>query len=342
VHYLRGTNAYGAGLFSEAYLQFLQALRLPPYELACADGTYTLEFSGLWSEAIYWETLALSIINELYYRTLLARRSAFEREAIMATGTLRLADKIALLRTRPDITFSDFGTRRRFSRSWQEYVVRVLAQELPGQVLGTSNTAMAMQYGLLPMGTMGHELYMVMPGLMAESHDDAIRASHNRVLQEWWDEYGTGLSIALTDTYGTDFFFRDMTTAQAHAWRGLRQDSGDPIAFGEQAIAFYERHGIDPRDKLIVFSDGLDLGTIIKLADHFAGRVRVSFGWGTNLTNDLGLEALSLVIKVVEANGRRTVKLSDNLAKATGEAHDIARFKRIFGHTVTACEACTY
>jgi nicotinate phosphoribosyltransferase len=259
----------------------------------------------------------------------------------MATGTLRLAEKINILRARPDITFSDFGTRRRFSRSWQEYVIRVLAQEIPGQLLGTSNTAMAMQYGLLPMGTMAHELYMVMAGIMAES-DATIRASHNRVLQEWWEEYGWGLSIALTDTYGSDFFFRDMTTAQARAWKGLRQDSGDPLAFGEKAIAFYERHGIDPRDKLIVFSDGLDLGTIVKLADHFAGRIGVSFGWGTNLTNDLGFEALSLVIKVVEANGRRAVKLSDNLAKATGDAPDIERFKRIFGYTVTTFEECKY
>lgn len=341
VHYLRGTNEYGERIFSEEYLQFLQGLRLPPSELARVDGTYRLEFAGAWSEAIYWETLALSIINELYYRALLARLSAFERDTVLATGTLRLADKVKILRMRPDITFSDFGTRRRFSRDWQAYVVHVLAQEMPQHMLGTSNTAMAMQYGLLPMGTLAHEMYMVMAGMMADT-DATLRASHNRVLQEWWDEYGGGLSIALTDTYGTDFFFRDMTAQQAHAWKGLRQDSGDPMAFGEKAIAFYERHGIDPRDKLIVFSDGLDLGTIIKLADHFAGRIRVSFGWGTNLTNDLGLEALSLVIKVVEANGCRTVKLSDNLAKATGEGHDIERYKRIFGHMVTTFEECKY
>ena len=341
LHYLRGTNEYGDRIFSEDYLTFLKELRLPPYELERVDGTYKLEFSGIWCEAIYWETLALSIINELYYRALMQRLSAFERDVVMATGTRRLAEKIKTLRTRPDITFSDFGTRRRFSRSWQEYVIRVLAQEIPAQLLGTSNTAMAMQHGLLPMGTMAHEMYMVMAGVMAES-DDTIRTSHNRVLQEWWEEYGWGLSIALTDTYGMDFFFRDMTAEQAHAWKGLRQDSGDPMAFGEQAIAFYERHGLDPRAKLVVFSDGLDLGMIIKLADHFASRLGVSFGWGTNLTNDLGFEALSLVVKVVEANGHRTVKLSDNLAKATGDAPDIERFKHVFGHTVTTFEDCKY
>lgn len=341
LHYLRGTSEYGDRIFSEDYLTFLKELRLPPYALERVDGTYKLEFVGVWCEAIYWETLALSIINELYYRTLMERLSALERDVVMATGTLRLAEKIKILRSRPDIAFSDFGTRRRFSRGWQEYVVRGLAQAMPEQLLGTSNTVMAMQYGLRPIGTLAHELYMVMAGIMAES-DGTIRASHNRVLQAWWEEYGWGLSIALTDTYGTDFFFRDMTAEQARVWKGLRQDSGDPMAFGEKAIAFYEQHGIDPHDKLVVFSDGLDLGTIVKLADHFAGRIRVSFGWGTNLTNDLGFEALSLVIKVVEANGQRTVKLSDNLAKATGNAPDIERFKRVFGHTVTTFEDCRY
>lgn len=341
IHYLRGTNEYGASLFSEAYLQFLQGLQLPPYDLTYADGTLHLTFAGPWAATIYWETLALSIINELYYRTLLARQKALERDVVFATGTLRLAEKIARLRARPEITFNEFGTRRRFSQAWHAYVVRMLAQELPGQMLGTSNTALAMQYGLLPTGTMAHEMFMVMAAMMS-AHDETLRASHNRILQEWWETYGAGLSIALTDTYGSAFFFTDMTAAQAQRWRGLRQDSGDPVAFGEQALAFYARHGIDPRDKLLVFSDGLDLDTILKLADHFAGRIRVSFGWGTNLTNDLGLGALSLVVKAVEAQGQRTVKLSDNLAKATGDPQDIARYQRVFQHTVTTNTECTY
>ena len=342
LHYLRGTNEYG-----DRHLQRGLSAH-SSRSCACRRTNWSM-----WTAPTRWNFLACGARRFTGRRwrcrsstsciivLALERLSAFERDAVLATGTLQLAEKIKTLRSRPDITFSDFGTRRRFSRSWQEYVVRVLAQEMPGQLLGTSNTAMAMQYGLLPIGTLAHEMYMVLAGVMAQS-DDTIRASHNRVLQEWWEEYGWGLSIALTDTYGTDFFFRDMTAEQARAWKGLRQDSGDPMAFGEKAIAFYERHGIDPRDKLIVFSDGLDLGTIVKLADHFAGRIRVSFGWGTNLTNDVGFEALSLVIKVIEAHGHRTVKLSDNLAKATGEAQDIERFKRIFGHTTTLFEECKY
>jgi nicotinate phosphoribosyltransferase len=341
LNYLRGIDAYKPNLFCEEYLQFLKSLQLPEYHLEKADGTYRIEFPGAWAEAIYWETIALSIVNELYYRALLSQRSEFERDVVYATGKIRLAEKIKTLRRRPDIVFSDFGTRRRFSKAWQDYVIRVLAAELPQQLLGTSNVEYAKKYGLLPIGTFAHEMFMVMSGIMHSSEEE-IRASHNKVLQDWWEEYGWGLSIALSDNYGSDFFFRDMTPEQARQWKGLRHDSGDPIAFGEKAIAFYQRCGVDPREKLIVFSDGLDVETIVKIADHFASRIKVAFGWGTNLTNDLGFDALSLVIKVTEANGHGTVKLGDNLAKALGTPEDIEYFKRIFGYTGTRYEALRY
>ncbi len=341
LHYLRGTNEYSDRMFVEPYLEFLGGLTLPPYELERMSDDFRLEFAGPWATTIYWETIALSIINELYNRAQIKRLSRFENDLVYATGKMRLAEKIRAMRARPNVRFSDFGTRRRFSREWQDYVVRTLAEELPSQLLGTSNTYLAMKRGLVPMGTSAHEMFMVMAGIMHGS-DDEIRASHNRVLQDWWEEYGHGLSIALTDTFGTNFFFRDMSEEQAHLWKGLRQDSGDPVAFGEKAIAFYERMGIDPRDKLIIFSDGLDIGAMLAIADRFAGRIKVAFGWGTNLTNDLGINPLSLVVKVVEANGHGTVKLSDNIAKATGRSEDIERFKRIFGYSETTNEECRY
>jgi nicotinate phosphoribosyltransferase len=300
-----------------------------------------LEFPGPWASAIYWETLALAIINELYYRSRMARLSPFEREVVMARGRLRLWEKIQALQAQPAVTVVDFGTRRRFSRDWQYAIDRTLARELPRQFLGTSDTDSAMRHGLVPMGTSAHEMFMVMSGIMHDS-DESIRASHNRVLRDWWEEYGWGLSIALTDTYGSEFFFQDMTAEQAREWKGLRHDSGDPVAFGERALAFYGRHGIDAREKLLIFSDGLDLETILRLADRFSGRIRVTFGWGTNLTNDLGFDPLSLVVKVVEANGHPTVKLSDNLAKATGNPADIERFKRIFGYRGSTYAECRY
>jgi nicotinate phosphoribosyltransferase len=339
LHYLRGTNEYGERMFSEDYLDFLRNLELPDYTLS---DSLDLEFRGPWSTTIYWETYALSIISELYYRGLLSKMSDFERDVIFAQGKVRLDDKIKKLRTRPGLTFSDFGTRRRFSRAWQEYIVKTLAEELPiSQFLGTSNVQIAMDYGLVPMGTSAHEMYMGISGIMHGS-DDEIRRSHNEVLKLWYKHYGKGLSIALTDTYGSDFFFRDMNREQAELWRGLRQDSGNPYIFGEKAIRFYNGYDIDPATKLIVFSDGLDVVTMINLYDTFTGRIQVTDGWGTNLTNDLGLPPISMVVKLIESNGHGTVKFSDNLAKAIGKPEDIERFKKIFGYDSTYSASCTY
>jgi len=341
LHYLQETNEYGERMFDEPYLQFLAELHLPPYNLEIVDGNYKLEFPGKWSEVTYWETIALSIIDELYCRGLMKNMSRFEKDAVYSTGILRLGEKIKMLKSRQDITFCDFGTRRRFSWAWQDYIVKVLNEELPKQFLGTSNTYLAMKHGLLPMGTSAHEMYMGVSGVMHNS-DDEIRASHNRVLQDWWEDYKWGLSIALTDNYGSDFFFQDFTSEQAQEWKGIRQDSGDPFKFTDKALAFYKGHGIDPGKKLIVYSDGLDVKTIIALRDAYAGRIGQTFGWGTNLTNDLGLPNLSLIVKLMESNGYGTVKLSDNLAKALGNPEDIERFKRIFDYTGTAYKECKY
>lgn len=342
LHYLRGTNEYQERMFQEDYLEFMAGLQLPEYDLRKFGGQYELEFSGKWSELTYWETIALSIINELYYLYFMRKLSKFERDKVYAEGIKRLAEKVEILKKRPDITFCDFGTRRRFSRYWQDYVVQTLAEELPPtQFLGTSNTYLAMKYSLLPMGTDAHERAMALSGIFHGS-DEEIRASHNKNLQDWWDEYGWGLSIALTETYGSDFFFRDMSQEQARDWKGLRQDSGDPFVFVDKALAFYLRCGVNPKEKLIVFSDGLDIFTIVKLADYCKGKIRATFGWGTNLTNDLGFPALSLIVKLIESNGHGTVKLSDNLAKALGKPEDIERFKRIFGYTQTTFKECKY
>lgn len=342
LHYLRGTNEYGERMFDEAYLEFLRYLELPDYDLRVVDGELILEFTGRWAEVIYWETIALAIINELYYRSQMELLTSFERECVYATGQLRLMEKIKRLERRPDVTFTDFGTRRRFSFAWQDYVVGTLAEELPRtQFMGTSNVYLASKYNLLPMGTSAHERDMVMAGLLSDT-DEGIRQSVKKSLDDWWEEYGWGLSIALTDTFGTDFFFRSMTPEQAKDWKGLRHDSGDPIQFGEKAIAFYEKCGVDSTTKLIVFSDGLDLDAIFRIAGHFKGRVKVTFGWGTNLTNDLGLAPLSLVIKTVRANGRGLVKLSDNLAKAIGAPEDIERYKGVCGYTGKKYEECRY
>lgn len=341
VQYLGTIKKYGERIFSNDFLSFLKDLELPNYFLEKREGTYILEFSGLWSKSIYWETVALSIINELYYRSLMKNLGAGEHKKIYAEGKNRLAKKIKIIHTRPKLNFVEFGTRRRFSRDWQRSVIETLVNEIPSQIVGTSNVWAAMAYGLEPVGTLAHEVYMIMSGIMSSS-EKSIRLSQNILLEDWWEEYGEKLSIALTDTFGTDFFFRDMTEDQARKWRGLRQDSGDPVKFGNKAIVFYQRYGIDPRNKIIFFSDSLFVDLMVKIYDHFSCRIKTLYGWGTNLTNDLEFGQLSLVIKAVEANGHGLVKLSDNLAKASGNPQDRERFKRIFGYNVRYSEDCKY
>jgi len=344
LRYLRGTNEYQERMFREDYLTFLGKLRLPEYELEKRDGQFYLEFPGIWAENTYWETIGLGIVSELRNRTLLEKMTRAEREAIFKTGRLRLEKKIKKLKERPDVTFIEFGTRRRFSKMWQDYVIQRLREKLPSsQFLGTSNTHLAMKYGLLPMGTSAHERDQIIAGIMDDGTDDWMIKAILKNLNEWWNMYGQGLSIALADTFGTDFFLRVMTPEQARHWKGIRQDSGDPFKIGEKIIAFYEKHMVNPREKMIVFSDGLDIDLLFKLFDSFSKRIKCTFGWGTNLTNDLGLRALSLVIKAIQANGRGLVKLSDNLAKAIGAPEDIERYKRACDYdSSTVFTECKY
>lgn len=327
--FLRESAHIPRGLFSDEFLSFLATLCLPSVLLQRQASTFRIEIGAAWPEAIYWETLVLCVVTELYGRGVLSQRG-ISREEAWQEGERRLAQKIDRLKGDPRVRFTDFGTRRRFSRDWHRHVVETLAGELPGQFLGTSNVVLAKELGLQPIGTFAHEMDMIFSGIYHGS-DEEVRASHNKVLQVWWEQYGEPLSIALTDTYGSDFFFEDSTPEQARQWRGLRHDSGDPIAFGEQAIAFYERLGIDPRTKTLVFSDGLDMETMLAIVDRFDGRVQVLFGWGTNLTNDVGFDPPSLIVKPVRACGHGVAKLSDNFDKATGSSPDIERLMRIFG-----------
>jgi nicotinate phosphoribosyltransferase len=261
---------------------------------------------------------------------------------LFAEGKKRLSEKIALLRKNPQIIFSEFGTRRRFSRDWQDYVVAALAEELPPeQFRGTSNTYLAQKYGLLPMGTNAHELQMVIAGLMQGS-DKLLLESQPRMLQAWWRQYGEPLAIFLPDTFGTESFLRLVSPEMLDTWKGFRQDSGDPIVEGEMWIKAYEANGIDPRGKMMIASDGLDIEAMLKIEQYFHGRLQVSFGWGTNLTNDLGLKTLSMVIKAQTANGVGLVKLSNNPAKATGHPDAIARYMHAFGYGTHATTECKY
>lgn len=341
LHFLGGTFEYGNRMFSEEFINFLKTVQLPDFLLERDGDNYRLEFEGPWPLVTYWETIALSIITELYGRTHLEQMTRFERDKALAESRLRLGNKIELLRVYPYITFSDFGTRRRFSFDHQDYIVGVLAEEMHKQFLGTSNVWFANKHGVIPMGTSAHELFMVLAAL--GNSDEEVHASQLEVLRLWWELYGQGLSIALTDTYGTPWFFRNVPRELAVEWKGTRQDSMNPYHYGELAIQFYEKHGINPKEKLIVFSDGLEAHAIVNLAQHFYGRIKTTFGWGTNLTNDIpGCRPLSLIIKPIRVNGKGTVKLSDNIAKATGTPEDIERFTKIFDYHTDRNIECKY
>jgi nicotinate phosphoribosyltransferase len=344
LHYLRSTNQHQGRMFEDAYLEFLRDLRLSEYHIARRGSDLEVVFSGSWSEVTYWETIALSIINETYYRTLLRRLPRFERDAIVAEGIRRLQQKIASLQERPDIFLSDFGTRRRFSARWQHYVDRTLKEELnrgssSGQFLGTSNTYAAMKTGVLPMGTSAHELPVIVAGLLDAGGADPqwLHAAQRQVLDDWWEQYGWDLSIFLPDTFGTEFFFTVLTEDDLRRWKGFRWDSGNLFEFADRVIGAYHGAGIHARDKMLVASDALELPLILQAHERLGSRIRLSYGWGTGLTNDLldnvmigdsWFGPMSLVVKPTHADGRGLVKLSDNPAKAVGAPDDIIRYKR--------------
>lgn len=326
----------GNPLFSEDFMRFLgrhiehehYPLTLPPVRVEMNGGELMVETTGDWPQAVFWETIALSVVNELYYRAFKTIHQISHRR-LWREGERRLLEKIALLKKHPEVKFVEFGTRRRFSRKWQKRVLEIVLAEIPAQVIGTSNVFLAKEFGVKASGTFAHEMFMVLYGYFRSISDPIPSLSaHNEVLNVWWNEYGETLSIALADTFGTEFFLENFTPEQAHLWRGMRQDSGDPIEIGEKIVSFYQQHGIDPRKKLLLFSDGLTLPKIVELFHHFSGRIQVAFGWGTNLTNDVGLTPLSLVMKATEACGMPTVKLSDNPAKATGPPEEIERVKK--------------
>ena len=340
--WLAGNSFYGkTQMFTPAFIAWLRDFRLPEYKLSKKDGQYELHFHGHWTHTTMWEIPALAIVNELRTRAALRDQGRFALDVLYARAKAKLWGKVERLRKLDGLALSDFGTRRRHSFLWQAWCVEALKEGVGGALLGTSNVLLAMNNDLEAIGTNAHELPMVAAAL-AETEDE-LRQAPYRVLDEWRHTYGGNLLIALPDAYGTRAFLKDAPDWVAD-WTGFRPDSAPPIEGGEEIIAWWKAKGVDPRSKLLVFSDGMDIDTIEQVHAHFAGRVRTSFGWGTNLTNDFkgclpsngqgsgdALAPISLVCKVTSANGRPAVKLSDNPEKATGDPAEIARYLRVFG-----------
>ena len=336
--WLAGNSFYGRKqIFDPEFLAWFEDFRLPPYELSMHDGQFELSFSGPWTHATMWEIPALAIINELRSRAAIRSFGQFALDVLYARAKARMWGKVERLRKLEGLRISDFGTRRRHSFLWQRWCVEALKEGIGDAFTGSSNVLLAMDNDLEAVGTNAHELPMVYAAL-AEG-DAAKRASPYRVLEDWNKLYGGNLLIVLPDAFGTASFLAGAPPWVAD-WTGFRPDSAPPIEGGERIISWWKEMGVDPKDKILIFSDGLDEPNIEETFHHFAGRVRMAFGWGTNLTNDFTdcapeptdrLKAISLVCKVTEANGRQAIKLSDNPSKATGDADEIQRYIDIFG-----------
>ncbi|AUU84806.1 MULTISPECIES: nicotinate phosphoribosyltransferase [Leclercia] len=303
--------------FKEDYLQWLRNFRYDPKQVNISNdnGKLHIRLEGPWREVIMWEVPLLAVISELVHRF----RSP-EASVELALTTLeqklvdfaRLTDSLDMSRFR----LMDFGTRRRFSREVQQAIVERLQQE--PWFVGTSNYDLARRLNLTPMGTQAHEWFQAHQQISPE-----LATSQRAALAAWLTEYPAQLGIALTDCITMDAFLRDFGPEFANAYQGLRHDSGDPLEWGEKAIAHYQKLGIDPMSKVLVFSDNLDLPKAVGLYRHFSSRVNLAFGIGTRLTCDIPqVKPLNIVIKLVECNGKPVAKLSDSPGKTI--CHDKA------------------
>jgi nicotinate phosphoribosyltransferase len=364
--WLAGNTFYGKrGMFEPAFLEWLERdFRLSDYELQVRGGQLSLQFQGLWTETTMWEIYALSVIDELKTRASLKQLSEFELDILYARAKTRLWEKMERLRGVPRLNVSDFGTRRRHSFLWHEYVVKAMSDVLGASFAGSSNTYLAYKHDLEAIGTNAHELPMALAAL-ADSEED-LRTAQYRLLELWQQTYQGELLILLPDTFGTTQFLEGAPEWVAD-WTGQRIDSKDPYIAGNEYIAWLGRHGRDARQKRLIASDALDVKEILGLHAYFGGRllngatpgdferasdfaderkwasdrrIRFSAGWGTYLTNDFrncdpsggnGFDPVSLVCKLTEVEGRPAVKLSDNYAKALGPADEVERYRRVFG-----------
>jgi nicotinate phosphoribosyltransferase len=337
--WLAGNTFYGTKtIFEPGFLEWLERdFRLSEYEVTEHDGQIVIRFHGLWTEVTMWEVYGLALVSEMKTRAALSTLSELELDVLYARAKAKLWEKIELLRRVPDVRISEFGTRRRHSFLWQEYVVQVMRAALGASLSGTSNTFLAYKHDLEAMGTNAHELPMALAAL-ANSNEE-LHQSQYRVLELWQRSYGGELLIMLPDTFGTTQFLEGAPDWVAD-WTGQRCDSKDPFVAGDEYIAWLLKRGQDTAKKRLIASDGLDVEDILRLHAYFHGRIRFSAGWGTLLTNDFrgchprgetGLDPISLVCKLMTVEGRPAVKLSDNARKATGAPEEIERYRRVFG-----------
>ncbi|WP_294303643.1 nicotinate phosphoribosyltransferase [uncultured Chryseobacterium sp.] len=295
------------------YLDFLEGYHYDPSEVKIhQEGSeLSVMVEGLWYRTILWEVPLLALISELHYKMNHLERDSNE---VVMSKTLEKADALAKL----GVNFAEFGTRRRHSHKVQNLVMEALTQKKDSTFIGTSNVHFAMKYGVKPIGTHAHEWFMF------HAAEYGFKMANELALEHWVDVYRGDLGVALSDTYTTDVFFQQFDKKFAKLFDGVRHDSGDPLEFADKTIAHYERHGINPLFKYIIFSDGLNLEKVEEITNYCRGKIGISFGIGTNLTNDVGLKPMNIVMKLigVQAPNKElipTVKLSDEHGKYTGD-----------------------
>lgn len=311
---------------------FIDFLRLFQFQrrfiTAAAEGDeLRIRASGPQVHVMFFEIFVLAIVNELHFREA-------DPQQALETGRARLRSKIEALREferRParahPLEIFDFGVRRRFSAAWHREVLTTLRDEIPAFFTGTSNVLLARELQLVPIGTMAHEYLQTYQALGVR-----LRDFQRAALEDWVQEYRGDLGIALTDTVGMDAFLADFDLYFAKLFDGLRHDSGDPIAWGEKALAHYRRLRIDPGSKRLVFSDALTITRVLEIYDRFADQAQLGFGIGTHLTNDVGLEPLNIVMKLTSANGQPVAKLSDSAGKTlSSDETFLAYLRQVFG-----------
>jgi len=334
--WLRGNTFYGKKqMFRSDFMEWFENLKLPPYHLERIGDQYELSFEGSWPEVMLWEIPALSIIMELRSRAVLRDMGRSELQVLYAQAMTKLWEKIKNLNNLGQLSIADFGTRRRHSFLWQDWCVQAMQEGLESNFAGTSNCLIAMRREVEAIGTNGHELPMIYAAL-AKNNSELIQSPY-KVFQDWQEEHDGNLLILLPDTFGTKNFLENAPPWMSD-WTGIRVDSGDPIKSAKIAIDWWKSRGQNPKEKLLIFSDGLDVPKIKELNNKFKNQAKLAFGWGTLMTNDFrglvpdkALDPFSLVCKATAANGKETVKLSDNPNKAMGSKEEINRYKKIFG-----------
>jgi nicotinate phosphoribosyltransferase len=344
IDYLR--NSPHLPFITEDYVNFMEDFRPKRrfIHIDVTDGVLDIWFEGPVLQTMPLEIYALKIVNEVYFRDSFRDPNFKEGIDLLSEKVLIIKDYLGIdpnshfieegvaFDSNPDRLFklADFGTRRAFSGPWQRTVVEVLKDDLPKDVfVGTSNVKLAMQFGIKPIGSMAHEFIKMFQGLGVCPIGDSQKAA----FQSWADEYRGSLGIALSDTLGMGMFLKDFDLYFSKLFDGVRHDSGDPFEFADQIIDHYKGLGIDPMTKTIIFSDGLNVPLAIKIAEHCKHRINVSFGIGTNLTNDLGYEPLQIVIKMVECgmskdDMRPVAKLSNDPGKTMCEDEGYVQYLR--------------